>query len=203
QCKPEARLPFGSGCNALAISPDGFTLYVANGTNNCIAVVQLGARSSVGGKLDRLADSKVLGLIPTAWYPGAILLSPDGKTLFVANVKGHGTLAEPQRVEKYRQTKDYLGSISIIDVPSEAQLARYSALVNANNRLGYSLAGLEAPRSDAQPIPVPKRHGEPSVFKHVIYIIKENRTYDQVLGDMKEGNGEPKLVLYGENVTPN
>ena len=202
KCRPEGRLPFGSGCNALAVSPDGATLYVANGTNNCVAVVQLGSRSSVG-KPERVEDSRVLGLIPTGWYPGALLLSADGKTLFVANVKGHGTLAERRPPEKGRQTKDYLGSISIIDVPSEAQLARYTAVVNANNRLGYSLAGLQEPRTDATAIPVPRRHGEPSLFKHVIYIIKENRTYDQVFGDMKEGNGDPKLVLYGEEVTPN
>ena len=69
--------------------------------------------------------------------------------------------------------------------------------------MAYSLAGLEKPKPNARPVPIPERHGEPSVFKHVIYIIKENRTYDQVFGDMKEGNGDPNLVLYGEDVTPN
>ena len=75
--------------------------------------------------------------------------------------------------------------------------------MNANNRLGYSLAGLEKPRPDAKPVPVPERHGEPSVFEHVIYVIKENRTYDQVFGDMKEGNGDSNLCIFGEEVTPN
>ena len=75
--------------------------------------------------------------------------------------------------------------------------------MNANNRLAYSLAGLEKPRPGIRPVPVPARHGEPSVIKHVIYVIKENRTYDQVFGDMPEGNGDPNLVLYGEDVTPN
>ena len=75
--------------------------------------------------------------------------------------------------------------------------------MNANNRLGYCLAGLEKPRPDAKPVPVPERHGEPSVFEHVIYVIKENRTYDQVFGDMKEGNGDPTLCIFGEDVTPN
>src|SRR5262249_38062528 len=74
---------------------------------------------------------------------------------------------------------------------------------SANNRLAYSIAGLEKPRADARTVPVPLRHGEPSVFKHVIYVIKENRTYDQVFGDIKEGNGEPKLCVFGEEVTPN
>jgi hypothetical protein len=76
-------------------------------------------------------------------------------------------------------------------------------VVNANNRLGYSLAGMEKSRPDAKPIPIPERHGEPSVFEHVIYVIKENRTYDQVFGDIKEGNGDPSLCIFGEEVTPN
>jgi YVTN family beta-propeller protein len=187
----EARLPFGSGPNALALSADGKTLYVANGTNNCVAVVALGAAS------------RVVGLIPTGWFPGAVLLSADGKKLFVANVKGHGSVSQPRAKEKGKNSHDHLGSVSIIDVPEPAQLAKYTEQVHANNRLAYSLAGLEKPRAEAKPLPVPQRHGEPSVFKHVLYVIKENRTYDQVLGDMKEGNGDPKLVMFGEEVTPN
>src|SRR5262249_11279780 len=87
--------------------------------------------------------------------------------------------------------------------PDAAALAKHTERVNACNRLGLSLAGLAPPRPDVRPRPVPKRHGEPSVFEHVLYIIKENRTYDQVFGDIKEGNGEPKLVRFGEQVTPN
>src|SRR5262249_28607864 len=97
----------------------------------------------------------------------------------------------------------HLGSVSIIDVPTNDQLADYPRAVNANNRLAYSLAGLEKPRPEVKPVPVPERHGEPSVIKHVIYIIKENRTYDQVFGDLKEGNGEPSLCIFGDEVTPN
>src|SRR5581483_1515603 len=96
-----------------------------------------------------------------------------------------------------------LGSVSVIKVPDAAQLAKWTERVNANNRLAYSIAGLEKPRPDVKPLPVPGRHGEPSPFRHVIYIIKENRTYDQVFGDMKEGNGEAKLCIFGEDVTPN
>jgi YVTN family beta-propeller protein len=203
KCRPEARLPFGSGCNALALSPDGGTLYVANGTNNCVAVVRLGIRSGEVLDATRTAASQWIGLIPTGWYPGAILVSRDGKKLFVANIKGHGSLNQPRPVEKGRRSHDHLGSVSVIDVSDAEQLAKYTKEVNANNRLAYSLAGLEKPRSDARPVPVPLRHGEPSVFKHVIYVIKENRTYDQVFGDIKEGNGEPKLVMFGEAVTPN
>jgi len=203
-CRPEGRLPFGSGCNALAVSPDGGTLYVANGTNNCVAVVRLGtAAFDADPSEHRPEKSAVTGLIPTGWYPGAVLLSPDGKKLYVANIKGHGSLSQQRPREKGKQTYDYLGSVSIIDAPDAAQLAKYTETVNANNRLAYSLAGLEKPRPDAKPLPVPARHGEPSLFKHVIYVIKENRTYDQVLGDMKEGNGDPRLVMFGEEVTPN
>jgi YVTN family beta-propeller protein len=208
-CRPEGRLPFGSGCNALALSPGGETLYVANGTNNCIAVVRLGARATAA-EATLPPDSRLAGLIPTGWYPGAVLVSRDGKKLFVANVKGIGSLARrgvgdggPRGVEKGMNSHDHLGSVSIIDVPDADRLARFTESVNANNRLAYSLAGLEPPRPDARPRPVPERHGEPSLFKHIIYVIKENRTYDQVFGDMKEGNGDPKLVIYGEAVTPN
>jgi YVTN family beta-propeller protein len=209
-CRPESRLPFGSGSNALALSPEGGTLYVANGTNNCIVVVRLGARAGEGDAPDRRAASSIAGLIPTGWYPGAVLVSADGKKLFVANIKGHGSLSlqrpgdkEPRPRGKGKNSHDHLGSVSIIDVPDAAALAKDTEQVNANNRLAASLAGLDKPRPDAPAVPVPARHGEPSVIKHVLYIIKENRTYDQVLGDMKEGNGDPKLLMFGEEITPN
>src|SRR5262249_9926093 len=88
-------------------------------------------------------------------------------------------------------------------VPDAAALKKYTEAVNANNRLAYSLAGMEKPRPDAKPVPIPERHGEPSSIEHVIYIIRENRTYDQVFGDIKEGNGDPTLCIFGEKVTPN
>ena len=200
---PEGRLPFGSGTNALALSPNGLYLYAANGTNNCIAVIRLGKKAAEEAPPGGPDTSSMRGLIPTGWYPGAVRVSADGKKLFVANVKGLGSLSQPRAVEKGKNSHDHLGSVSIIDVPNAVQLAKYTEEVNDNNRLAYSLAGLEKPRADAEPVPVPRRHGEPSVFKHVIYIIKENRTYDQVFGDMKEGNGEPKLCIFGEEVTPN
>jgi YVTN family beta-propeller protein len=214
-CRPEARLPFGSGSNALALSPDGATLYVANGTNNCVAVVRLGTDScerageingrdkGATGRPAPSAGSQLIGLIPTGWYPGAVLVSSDGKKLFVANVKGHGSLAQKPGLEKKKNSKQFLGSVSIIDIPNDAQLAEMTKRVNANNRLAYSLAGLDKPRSGVAPKVIPDRHGEPSLVKHVIYIIKENRTYDQVFGDMKEGNGDSNLVMFGEKVTPN
>jgi len=218
-CKPEAKLPFGTGSNAVALSPDGRTLYVANGTANCVAVVKLGSRAGGPAIPDRPEPSRVVGLIPTGWYPGAIRSSADGKHLYVANVKGHGAL-QPRKVEakpkksgdgddpaqpqkRGKNSHEHMGSVSLIEVPGPEALKTYTETVNANNRLGYSLAGLEKPRLDARPVPVPERHGEPSVFEHVIYVIKENRTYDQVLGDMKEGNGDANLCIFGEDVTPN
>jgi YVTN family beta-propeller protein len=203
-CRPTAGLPFGSGSNAVALSPDARTLYVANGTNNCVGVVRLAMQDTGNGELAATpGSSRLVGLIPTGWYPGAIAVSADGKKLFVANVKGHGALNEVRPAAKGHNSHDHLGSVSIIDVPAPEQLAKYTEEVNRNNRLAFSLAGLEKPRPNTQAIPVPVRHGEPSIFKHVIYIIKENRTYDQLFGDMKEGNGDPNLVLFGENVTPN
>ncbi|WP_020471760.1 alkaline phosphatase family protein [Zavarzinella formosa] len=189
-CKPDSKLPFGSGANALTTDKEGKTLYVANGTNNCIAVIDLEAK-------------KLLGLIPTGWYPGAVQLSDDGKKLLVANIKGHGSLAEKRPAAKGHNSHDHLGTVSLIDVPSAAELKKHTETVNANNRLGYALAGLEKPRADVKPMPVPERHGEPSVIEHVFYVIKENRTYDQVFGDMKEGNGDANLCIFGEEVTPN
>jgi hypothetical protein len=121
----------------------------------------------------------------------------------VANVKGHGALSQPRAKGKGANSHDHLGTVSLIDVPAAAELATLSGRVNASNRLAYSLAGLERPRPGMKPVPVPARHGEPSVFEHVVYVIKENRTYDQVLGDMKEGNGDPRLCIFGEGVTPN
>ncbi len=223
-CKPEAKLPFGTGSNAVALGRDGRTLFVANGTGNCVAVVRLGRKSTEAADGAPEA-SAVAGLIPTGWYPGAVRLSADGKRLFVANVKGHGSLAMRKSVraarkedpkkpagegddpaapqERGHNSHDHLGSVSLIDLPDADALRKLTETVNANNRLGYALAGLERPRPDAKPVPVPERHGEPSVFEHVVYVIKENRTYDQVFGDVKEGNGDPHLCIFGEEVTPN
>jgi YVTN family beta-propeller protein len=200
-CRPATGLPFGSGANALALSPDGGTLYVANGGNNCLAVVELGGKARTNENAP--PNSMVAGLVPTAWYPGAVRVSADGRQLYVANIKGLGALAHLRPTVEGHNTHDFLGSVSIIDVPNAERLKRYTAQVHANNRLAYSLSGLEKPRTNIAPVPVPARHGEPSVFKHVVYVIKENRSYDQILGDMKEGNGDPSLVMFGEEVTPN
>ena len=210
--RPEARLPFGSGPNALAPSADGESLYVANGTNNAIAVVELGPKACAHPRSH--GPSRTVGFIPVGWYPGAIAVrtthvatagaaKTSREQLIVANIKGQGS-----RHPKFEQghgfnSRDYLGSISILLAPEAERLAAYTRQVAGNNRQALALAGLEPPSRDAPPRPVPERHGEPSPIKHVIYIIKENRTYDQVFGDVKEGNGDPALVMFGREVTPN
>ena len=201
--KPESRLPFGSGSNAVAVSPDGSTLFVANGTNNCVVVIALGNFS--GGPLGPIAKrpSFITGMIPTGWYPGAITLAEGGKKLVVANVKGVGSLASRREPEKGKNSHDHMGSVSLIPLPKPTDLKDLTAKVATNNRLAKSLSGLEKPRAGIAPRPLPERHGEPSLIEHVIYVIKENRTYDQVFGDMKQGNGDPKLCIFGEEITPN
>jgi YVTN family beta-propeller protein len=214
---PASALPFGSAPNAVALSPDERTLYVANGGNNAVAVVELGARA---GGPEALRASRVAGFIPVGWYPGAVRVSADGM-LFVANVKGVGSLTPiiaADRMLPYpgaqarangaearwaHTVADARGSVSVIPAPDQTELAQYSERVARGNRWSQALVNGQAGGPPAKAAPVPAGPGERSVFEHVIYIIKENRTYDQVLGDMAEGDGEPSLVHFGEEVTPN
>ena len=185
--------PFGSAPNGLAISPDGKTLYVSNGTNNAVAVVAFDPPAS-----------RVLGFIPTGWYPAGLALDSRRNALYVANVKGTGSWRFFPEDKKARfNSHNHLGTISLIPLPNERTLDDYTQLVLDLNRQTVQISALSPPREGAKPKPVPERHGEPSVFKHVIYIIKENRTYDQVFGDMAEGEGDPELCTFGEEVTPN
>jgi YVTN family beta-propeller protein len=191
--RPDASLPFGSAPNALALGADDSTLYVANGGNNAVAVIKLrGANDN---------KSTLAGFIPTGWYPGALALH-DGQ-LYVANVKGVGSLAKTTRPEWSRWVKDYLGTVSKVTLPSADELTAYTKQSLADARVHEALAAWEKAQSPEKPAPVPQHDGQPSVFDHVVYIIKENRTYDQVLGDMPRGNGEPKLCIFDKPVTPN
>ncbi|MDH7569196.1 MAG: alkaline phosphatase family protein [Armatimonadota bacterium] len=190
---------FGSSPAALALSPRGDTLFVANATNNAVAVVVLSGRAS-GLRRGGTANSRVVGYIPTGWYPGGLAITPDGKTLCVANVKGIGS--RTPRADGYN-SHGHTASVSLIPVPGRHTLARYSARVARNNRLRRLEWLKQLPRPDAKPLPVPERLGEPSVFEHVLYVIKENRTYDQVFGDIDRANGDPSLCLFGREVTPN
>jgi len=183
-------LPFGSAPNALAISPDGKYLYVANGTENAICVIQT------------TTPYQVLGYIPAGWYPGTVLLNKSGKYLYVANVKGVGS--RNQRTDKGGyNSHDNLGTVSIIPVPDQPSLSKMTKIVHENNSYMQMLTNLQQKKNIVQKVPVPQFPGQTSYFKHVVYIIKENRTYDQVLGDMPQGNGDASLVEFGKEVTPN
>jgi YVTN family beta-propeller protein len=188
--RPREELPFGCSPNALVLGAEGRRLYVANGTNNAVAV------------LDPTAGGPPLGFIPTGWYPGGLALDEKRGWLYVANVKGQGSRHRPTSRESYN-THDHLGSVSIVTDLSAEALVRGTEVVARTNRLETLDAALLPPRPGRPPVPVPERHGEPSVFEHVLYIIKENRTYDQVLGDVARGNGDPSLCIFGLDVTPN
>ncbi len=198
--RPAEGLLFGSAPNALAISPDGKTLYVSNGTNNAVAVIAFAP-----GK------SRLLGCFPTGWYPSGLVLDSARGSLYVANVKGVGSRNSEWKGQ--RKVKDHLvfgynshdqlGTVSLVSLPGPGELAALTQKVLANNRLTEQISAAAPPRKDAAPRPLPERHGEPSLIKHVLYIIKENRTYDQVLGDVKRGEGDPGLCIFGEQVTPN
>ncbi len=196
--------PFwGSSPNGLAISGKGKTLYVANGMDNALAVVRLGSKASSKGKADK---SVVKGFIPTGAYPGAVCLV-NNRDLFVANIEAEGARIADTTIipsgEVAFNSHRMMASVSRITVSGKKQLARYSERVVRSSLLFRMSLSLEEPREDMASLPVPARIGEPSVFKHVVYIIKENRTYDQILGDIEEGDGESALCIFGEEITPN
>jgi DNA-binding beta-propeller fold protein YncE len=194
------KAPAGSTPNSLAVSPDGEILYVANADNNSVAVIEVEER----GK------SKPLGFLPTGWYPTMVRTSADGKRVIVASSKGNGT--GPSRVKRpidpiapaagsFQHHGNQLnGLVSFIDTPDTAKLAELTKQVYDNAL--YRDALLEASGAGAESV-IPTKVGELSPITHVLFIMKENRTYDQVFGDLKQGNGDPSLTLFGRDVTPN
>ncbi len=201
-----ADAPAGSATNAVALSDDNKELYVANADNNCVAVFDV----------TRPGSSISKGFIPVGWYPTSIRIL--GKKIFVSNGKGFTSKANPlapdpvhEKGQGYHRgdTSDYssqyigglfTGTLSIIQKPSARQLGEYSKTVYANTPYNKQK---ELFTSGETGNPVPQKLGDSSRVKYVFYIIKENRTYDQVLGDIKEGNGDTSLVLFGEHITPN
>jgi YVTN family beta-propeller protein len=186
--------PFGTtkgvAPTALALTNDGAKLFVACGGINAVAVV-------------RTQDGVIEGTIPTGWYPNGLSLSPDNQWLAVSNLLGVGSGWRDDFWKRFVHA--YRGSVNVLPVPDAAQLSAYTTAVAENNRqpLTPAPANATAAAANAKPTAIPRRAGEPSLIEHVVYIIKENRTYDQVLGDMKKGNGDPSLVMFGEDVTPN
>lgn len=198
---------YGSTPNAVALTPDGKALFVANADNNDVAMIDVSARG----------QSRVAGFIPSAWYPTSVHVTADGKRLIVGSGKGRGmhpnpvdTPIDPDAATGFEYHAFQLqGIMSMVDLPDADQLAAYTKHVYANtpyrdNQLqavspGQADAGGAASRQTA----IPTKVGDPSPIQHVLYIIKENRTYDQVFGDIAKGNGDPRLTLFGREVKPN
>lgn len=195
------RAPMGNTPNSLALAPDEKTLYIANATINALAVFDV----------SEMGRSRSLGFIPTGWYPTSVRVTPDGKQLLVANGKGSISRANrhgPQPGKEAPATvREYIGgllqgSMSIITLPKKEafddQMRVWTATAVRGKPPGAQKVALEAGH------PIPLRHENPRTpIKYCIYIIKENRTYDQMLGDLPEGNGDPSLCLFGEAITPN
>jgi YVTN family beta-propeller protein len=186
----------GSSPNGLTLSEDGKKLFVSNGLDNAIAVIQLGKKSATNG----LGKSVVLGFIPTQAYPAGLQIVGD--RLVVANLESDGAKVVDQ-VKKARSIHQELASISIIPIPNSNTLKIYTQEVAQLNLLNRTEALALQPRPNIPAKPVPERIGEPSVFKHVVYIIKENKTYDQVFGDMKGSRADSTLCVFGNKITPN
>jgi len=200
--------PAGSTSNGLALAADEKTLYIANADNNCLALFDI----------SQPGFSKSKGFIPTGWYPTNVKVI--GNKIFITNGKGFSSQANPYGPNPIRKREEVIyqggdknkpidvqyigglfkGTMTIVQTPDPKQLATYSQLVYQNTPFNKEKESVSKGESGN---PVPMKVGDPSPIKYVFYIIKENRTYDQVLGDIKEGNGDPSLVLFGEKVTPN
>jgi YVTN family beta-propeller protein len=191
---PYAGAPVGASPNALAVSPDGKTLDVANAGDNDVAVVDLG-------------DGSVRGLIPTGWYPTGVALSLDGTQLYVANAKGLGAGPNVNGPTPYHRSSEdqYIasmikGTVSFVNVPTDpSQLQNLTDQVVRND----DFANGASVRGDQNGGVVPTSAGDQSPIKHVIYVVKENRTYDQEFGSLGKGNGDPSLNLFGDDSAPN
>jgi DNA-binding beta-propeller fold protein YncE len=190
----------GSTPASLCLSPDGNVLLVANADNNNLAVFDVSQRG----------QAKSLGFVPVGWYPTCVRMEPNGERILVANGKGltsranvHGAnpnQSPPETVREYIGGL-FQGTLSIIDTPSPVDMAKMT-------RTAYDCSPLQAEQAPNAPAsvgngPIPREVGQPSPIKHCIYIIKENRTYDQVFGDLPNGNGDPSLCIFPEHVTPN
>jgi YVTN family beta-propeller protein len=196
----------GSTTNGLALSPDEKTLYIANADNNCLAVFDVSKPGS----------SRSMGFIPVGWYPTNVKTS--GSKILVSNGKGFTSMANPQGPQPVKKTDNsgyqkgavnskeqyigglFKGTLSFIKAPQEAQLKIYTKQVYANTPFNTKKTTLA---DGEEGNPIPRKRGEVSPIKHVFYIIKENRTYDQILGDMPQGNGDTSLCIFGQHVTPN
>ncbi len=183
---------FGAGANAIAVA--GNTAYVTLGQSNAVAVIDLTNNST----------NPVMGYIPTAYFPTTIAYDQVNQQLVVSDDKGigaQGSIGTAHGVSAFN-THQETGVVNLIPIPSRDQLARMTARVIRNNHWnsGNIQVGPEYANPNATPVAVPAHIGEPSLIKHVFLIIKENRTYDQMLGDLPQGNGDPRLAVFAGNV---
>jgi YVTN family beta-propeller protein len=192
------KAPAGSTPNGVALSPDEHTLAVANADNNTVAIVDVSTPGS----------SSVEGFIPVGWYPTNVQFDRDGSRLFVLDGKGLLSEANPRgpqpgglRFDGQYSGAMFQGAISVIPTPTAAMLARMTAKVH--ELTPYTDASVLAPAGAPVASPIPGRVGASSPIKHVFYVIRENRSYDQEFGDIARANGDPSLTLFGEDVTPN
>ncbi len=187
--------PPGSTPNSVALSPDEKTLFVANANVNAVAVFDVRTRGKAAAN----------GFIPVGWYPTSVRVTPDGRRLIVANGKGATAKSNLTKSlgREYIATL-YQGTLSVVDLPDrkhwDEQMAAWTRVAYACSPLKPSASVTVAPLPGN---PIPAKVGDPSPIKYVIYIIKENRTYDQVLGDMPQGNGDARVCLFPDSVTPN
>ncbi len=196
----DPKAPPGSTPSSLALTPDETILFVANANTNDVAAVNV----------ETPRESKPLGFIPAGWYPTSVRVARDGKTLYIANGKGTSSranrdgpnpLARPNAGVREYIAGLFQGSLSILPLPGPKEMAGYSKTVYECSPLRARATEPAPPRPAGHPVPM--KVGDPSPIKHCVYIIKENRTYDQVFGDIPEGNGEKALCLFPEEVTPN
>ena len=191
-----AGAPAGSTPNALGLSPDGKTLLVANADNNTVAVVDVSTSSS-----------RIAGFIPTGWYPTGVQFTPDGRQILILSGKGLTSQPNPRGPQPgvRGDPSQYVGAmltgaLSLLATPDPSALAEYTNLVR---RLAPSRPSPTTEARVSRSSPIPSRPGGATPLRHVFYVIRENRTYDQILGDLPQGNGDPSLCLFGEDVTPN
>jgi sugar lactone lactonase YvrE len=194
--RPEA-LP-GVTPNALAVSPEGDTLLVANADNNAVAVVDV----------RKPGDSRPLGFIPSGWYPTDAAFDASGRKVLVLSGKGLTPVANPRGPQPISGDADaqYIagmlkGSLTVLPRPDEATLQRLTERVYSLS--AASSGGRRPPSERPGGSPIPGVNGPVSPIKYLFYVIRENRTYDQVLGDVPQGNGDPNVTLFGQDVTPN
>ena len=180
-------IPYG-----LTLSPDQKRLYVAESGINAVAVIDV-------------AKLKIIGHIPTAWFPAKVKISKDGKKLFVANAKGYGSGPNGGKNFKHGPEGSYIGNlmkgtVEIIDIPNDKELNQLTQKVVENN---FSIEEVnENKLSERKNNPIPIYPGvKESPIKHIVFITKENRTYDEVFGQIKNGNGDSTIARYGKNVS--